>query len=256
VAYRSSKWQNKDLPEIKILQVLLFAFGFWMHRRMRVNITPEILLRAYAAGVFPMSEGADDPGIFWVDPELRGIVPLDDFHVSRRLARTVRQDVFEIRTDSAFAEVIDGCAASRARGGETWINRRIRALYGELFQQGHVHTVEAWSGSVLAGGLYGVAIGRAFFGESMFHNRTDASKVALVHLVARLHRAGFMLLDTQFQTEHLAQFGTREVARADYQAMLELALTSGTVDWTRCRAPMTGLQALEEIGLARRPLPV
>jgi leucyl/phenylalanyl-tRNA---protein transferase len=223
-----------------------------MHRGMRVNITPDILLRAYAAGVFPMSEGADDPGIFWVDPELRGIVPLDDFHVSRRLARTVRQDVFEIRTDSAFAEVIDGCAATRARGGETWINRRIRALYGELFQQGHVHTVEAWSGSVLAGGLYGVAIGRAFFGESMFHNRTDASKVALVHLVARLLAGGFVLLDTQFQTDHLSQFGTREIERETYRAMLRLAIDGPVATWQSADTPRNGTEALALINAATR----
>ncbi|MGL4439993.1 MAG: leucyl/phenylalanyl-tRNA--protein transferase [Bosea sp. (in: a-proteobacteria)] len=214
---------------------------------MRVKITPEILLRAYAAGVFPMSEGVDDPGIFWVDPEMRGIIPLDDFHVSRRLSRTVRQDVFEVCTDSAFEQVIDGCAAARAGRGETWINRRIRTLYGELFRMGHVHTVETWQNGVLVGGLYGVALGRVFFGESMFHTRTDASKVALVHLVARLKVAGFMLLDTQFQTEHLSQFGTREIERADYQAMLVLALENGMADWARCGEAMTGMQALSAI---------
>lgn len=210
---------------------------------MRVKITPEILLQAYAAGVFPMSEGARDPGIFWVDPELRGIIPLDGFHVPKRLARTVRQDIFEVRTDTAFDAVIDGCAAARAGRGETWINRRIRILYGELFKMGHVHTIEAWRDDELAGGLYGVTLGRAFFGESMFQTQTDASKVALVHLVARLKVAGFMLLDTQFQTEHLSQFGTREIERSDYQAMLALATSSGVANWSDARLQMTGNQA-------------
>jgi leucyl/phenylalanyl-tRNA--protein transferase len=214
---------------------------------MRVKITPDILLRAYAAGVFPMSEGADDPGIFWVDPEMRGIIPLDDFHVPKRLARTVRQDVFELRTDSAFEEVIDGCAAARIGRGETWINGRIRTLYGDLFRMGHVHTVETWQDGQLVGGLYGVALGRAFFGESMFHTRTDASKVALVHLVARLKRQGFVLLDTQFQTEHLSQFGTREIERADYQAMLALAFEHGPAAWGAADLSLGGSEALSII---------
>jgi leucyl/phenylalanyl-tRNA---protein transferase len=218
---------------------------------MRVPITPEILLRAYAAGVFPMSEGADDPGLFWVDPEIRGIIPLDGFHVPRRLARSIRQDPFEIRIDSDFAGVIDGCAAARSDRGETWINARIRALYGELFARGHVHTVEAWQEGRLVGGLYGVALGAAFFGESMFHTASDASKVALVHLVARLIRGGFMLLDIQFQTGHLAQFGTREVERADYLAMLGLALGHGPVDWSCAGEVIDGARALDLIQLSR-----
>jgi leucyl/phenylalanyl-tRNA--protein transferase len=214
---------------------------------MSVRITPDILLHAYAAGVFPMSEGADDPGLFWVDPEIRGIMPLDDFHVPRRLARTVRQDIYEIRTDTDFAGVIAGCAAAKEGRGETWINHRIRALYGELFRRGHVHTVEAWSDGMLVGGLYGVSLGRAFFGESMFHLRTDASKVALVHLVGRLIRGGYMLLDTQFQTAHLSQFGTREVARTDYQAMLGLAIESGAAEWSAAGAGLSGAEALRAI---------
>jgi leucyl/phenylalanyl-tRNA--protein transferase len=216
---------------------------------MRITITPQILLRAYAAGVFPMSEGADDPGLFWVDPEIRGIMPLDDFHVPRRLARTVRQDVFEMRSDVDFDAVIDGCAASRERGGETWINARIRRLYGELFRMGHVHTVEAWQHGVLVGGLYGVSLGRAFFGESMFQRRTDASKVALVHLVARLIAGGYMLLDTQFQTEHLSQFGTREVPRDDYRAMLAVALEEEGGGW-RAGDGLSGAQAIALIASA------
>jgi len=217
---------------------------------MRVRITPEILLRAYAAGVFPMSEGADDPGLFWVDPDIRGIMPLDAFHVPRRLARTVRQGPYEIRTDSDFEAVVAGCAAARPGASETWINRRIRALYGELFRMGHVHTVEAWSGGVLVGGLYGVSLGRAFFGESMFYRSDDASKVALVHLVARLIRGGFLLLDAQFQTDHLSQFGTREIDRDTYQAMLAMALESGSGEWRGSEA-VDGSQALAIIAANR-----
>lgn len=207
-------------------------------------------MRAYAAGVFPMSEGADDPGLFWVDPDIRGIMPLDAFHVPRRLARTVRQGPYEIRTDSDFEAVVAGCAAARPGASETWINRRIRALYGELFRMGHVHTVEAWSGGVLVGGLYGVALGRAFFGESMFHRSDDASKVALVHLVARLIRGGFLLLDAQFQTDHLSQFGTREIDRDTYQAMLAMALESGSGEWRGSEA-VDGSQALAIIAANR-----
>jgi len=217
---------------------------------MRVRITPEILLRAYAAGVFPMSEGADDPGLFWVDPDIRGIMPLDAFHVPRRLARTVRQGPYEIRTDSNFEAVVAGCAAARPGASETWINRRIRALYGELFRMGHVHTVEAWSGGLLVGGLYGVSLGRAFFGESMFHRSDDASKVALVHLVARLIRGGFLLLDAQFQTDHLSQFGTREIDRDTYQAMLAMALESGSGEWRGSEA-VDGSEALAIIAANR-----
>jgi leucyl/phenylalanyl-tRNA--protein transferase len=198
---------------------------------MSARITPELLLHAYAAGVFPMSEGSDDPGLFWVDPERRGIMPLDAFHVPKRLARTIRRDPFEIRVDSAFDAVIAACAAARATQAETWINRRIRDLYGALFRMGHVHTVECWRGGELVGGLYGVSLGRAFFGESMFHNATDASKVALVHLVARLKAGGYRLLDAQFQTEHLAQFGTLEVPRERYRALLADALSGGPGDW-------------------------
>lgn len=214
---------------------------------MRVRITPDILLKAYAAGVFPMSEGADDPGLFWVDPERRGIMPLDGFHVPRRLARTIRQDPFVIKVDTDFEQVIDACAeASRGRG-ETWINARIRKLYGELFDMGHVHTVEAWSGNQLVGGLYGVALGRAFFGESMFHRAQDASKIALVNLVARLIAGGYLLLDTQFLTDHLAQFGTLEIDRADYRLMLALAVEGGAGEWPLRQGDLTGADALDVI---------
>lgn len=187
-------------------------------------ITPEIMLRAYAAGIFPMAESADDPGLFWVEPELRGIIPLDRFHLSSRLARTVRADRFEIRVDTAFDAVIAACAEAKPDRAETWINPRIREIFGELFALGHVHTVECWREGRLVGGLYGLSLGSAFFGESMFHSETDASKVALVHLVARLRHGGYRLLDTQFQTGHLAQFGTIEIPRDGYRRLLDDAL--------------------------------
>ena len=170
----------------------------------KIEITPEVLLKAYACGIFPMAESADDPGLYWVEPEQRGVIPLDAFHVPRRLARTVRADRFEIRIDHDFDAVIDACAAAAPGRGNTWINRRIRRLYGELFRRGHCHTIEAWRDGRLVGGLYGVRLKRAFFGESMFHRERDASKVCLVHLAARLKAGGFRLLDAQFTTDHLA----------------------------------------------------
>src|SRR5438477_8283905 len=163
-----------------------------------VDITPEVLLKAYACGIFPMAECADDPSLYWIEPEHRGVVPLDGFHISRRLARTVRSDRFEIAIDRDFDAVIDACAAPAPGRGKTWINGRIRRLYGELFRRGHCHTVEARRGRQPLDGLYGVSLGRAFFGESMFHFERDASKVALVHLVARLKVGGYRLLDAQF----------------------------------------------------------
>jgi leucyl/phenylalanyl-tRNA--protein transferase len=198
----------------------------------RFEITPEVLLKAYAIGVFPMAESADDPGLFWVEPEVRGVLPLDAFHVSRRLARTVRQTPFEIRVDSDFPGVIAGCAESVGTRPKTWINARIRQLYGRLFELGHCHTVEAWKDGELVGGLYGLALGGAFFGESMFTRATDASKVALVHLVARLRAGGFTLLDTQFITEHLRRFGAVEIPRAKYQDLLSRAV-AGEADFQR-----------------------
>jgi leucyl/phenylalanyl-tRNA--protein transferase len=188
------------------------------------EITPEIMLRAYAAGIFPMAETADDPGLFWVEPEWRGIIPLDGFHLSSRLARTVRSDRFEVRVDSDFEAVIAACAEERPDRPETWINSRIREIFGELFVLGRAHTVECWRDGRLVGGLYGLSLGAAFFGESMFHRETDASKVALVHLVARLRHGRYRLLDTQFQTGHLAQFGTIEIPRDAYRLRLEEAL--------------------------------
>jgi leucyl/phenylalanyl-tRNA--protein transferase len=188
------------------------------------EITPEVLLRAYACGIFPMAESADDPTLFWVEPEQRGVIPLEGFHISSRLKRTVRSDRFIVTVNRAFAQVIDGCAAPRMDRENTWINRRIRNLYTALHRLGHCHSVEAWEGDQLAGGLYGVSLGGAFFGESMFHRARDASKVALVHLVARLIAGGFVLLDTQFVTEHLRSFGAIEVPRRRYRTELDVAL--------------------------------
>lgn len=188
------------------------------------TITPEVLLKAYACGIFPMAESADDPGLYWVEPERRGIIPLDGLTVSSRLARTVKSGRFEIRMDHDFDAVIDGCAAPAEGRHSTWINARIRRLYGALFRMGNCHTVEAWRDGRLVGGLYGVSLGGAFFGESMFHRETDASKVALVHLVARLAADGFRLLDTQFVTPHLATLGAVEVPRNRYQRLLAAAL--------------------------------
>jgi len=189
-----------------------------------IEITPQVLLKAYTCGIFPMAESADDPALYWIEPQQRGILLLDQVHVPKRLARTIRQRVFEVCIDRDFEGVIDGCAASRAGRRTTWINRKIRGLYRDLFDAGYCHTVEAWAGDRLVGGLYGVALNGAFFGESMFSTERDASKVALVHLCGRLIRGGFTLLDTQFVTEHLRQFGTIEIERTEFHTMLEKAL--------------------------------
>lgn len=189
-----------------------------------IEITPQVLLKAYACGIFPMAESADDPALYWIEPQQRGILQLDQVHVPRRLARTVRQCVFDIRIDSSFDGVISGCAASRPGRRTTWINPRIRSLYRDLFELGYCHTVEAWAGGELVGGLYGVALNGAFFGESMFSTERDASKVALVYLCARLIEGGFSLLDTQFVTDHLRQFGAVEIERQEFHKLLEKAL--------------------------------
>jgi leucyl/phenylalanyl-tRNA--protein transferase len=189
-----------------------------------IALTPELLLRAYAAGIFPMAEAADDPDVFWVDPEQRGILPLDGFHLPRRLARTLRQDIFDVRCDAAFEAVVRGCAEPTPERPKTWINEEIVRLYAALHRLGFAHSVEAWRDGELVGGLYGVALGAAFFGESMYSRVTDASKVALAHLVARLRLGGFRLLDTQFVTEHLRQFGAIEISRAQYHRRLTAAL--------------------------------
>jgi leucyl/phenylalanyl-tRNA--protein transferase len=210
------------------------------------EITPDVLLRAYACGIFPMAESVDDPSLFWVEPEARGVIPLEGFRISSRLKRTVRSDVFRVTIDTAFKAVIDGCAEPHPDRKDTWINRRIRELYAGLHEIGHAHSVEVWDGDDLAGGLYGVSLGRAFFGESMFHRKRDASKVALVHLVARLIAGGFVLLDTQFVTDHLRSFGAVEVSRRRYRAMLDEAV-AGNADFFRLPAKLSGAEALRII---------
>jgi leucyl/phenylalanyl-tRNA--protein transferase len=187
-------------------------------------VTPSLLLRAYACGIFPMAESANDPALFWVEPKMRGVLPLGDFHVPRRLARTIRSGRFEMRIDHDFHGVIERCAASKPGRRQTWINQPIRQLYGELFRMGHVHTVETWREDRLVGGLYGLKLGAAFFGESMFSEERDASKVALAHLVAILKQNRFRLLDTQFLTSHLTQFGAVEIPRDEYVKLLDEAL--------------------------------
>lgn len=193
------------------------------------RIPPDLLLRAYASGVFPMAEHADDPEVFWVRPETRGVIPLDAFHVPKSLAKTIRQGRFEIRYDHDFAGVIDGCAETGEGRASTWINAPIREAYLDLHRRGHCHSVEAWRDGRLVGGLYGVSLGAAFFGESMFSRERDASKVCLVHLVERLRRQGFVLLDTQFTTEHLKRFGAVDVPRRKYEKLLEAALEGEAV---------------------------
>lgn len=192
-----------------------------------IEITPQVLLKAYACGIFPMAESADNNALYWIEPERRGILPLDAVHIPKSLARTIRRGGFEIRVDSDFDAVIDGCAEPRAGRRSTWINSRIRTLYRELFALGHCHTVEVWQDGALTGGLYGVHLGRAFFGESMFSRARDTSKIALVYLVARLKYGGFALLDTQFITEHLERFGAIEISRQAFQRRLEEALDGG-----------------------------
>jgi leucyl/phenylalanyl-tRNA--protein transferase len=190
------------------------------------RLTPDILLRAYAQGLFPMAERRDDPTLYWVSPEKRGIFPLDAFHVSKRLARTVRSDRFSVTADTAFTEVMRACAEPAPDREETWINDEILRLYTALHASGHAHSLECRREGRLVGGLYGVQLGGAFFGESMFARETDASKVALVHLVARLKLGGFKLLDAQFLTEHLARFGAVEIPRKAYLAKLGDAIAA------------------------------
>jgi leucyl/phenylalanyl-tRNA--protein transferase len=223
-------------------------------RADQFEITPEILLKAYAAGIFPMAEDANDPSLFWVEPRERGIIPLDSFHIGKRLARTVRSDEFDVRVDQDFEGVISGCAAPGFDREKTWISGRIRRLYGELFDTGYCHTVEVYRENRLVGGLYGVRLRSAFFGESMFHTERDASKVALVHLVARLRRGGFTLLDTQFVTPHLAQFGAIEVSRRSYKQMLRAAMDQDA-DWNAWppSAIVTGAEALAELAAPLKP---
>jgi leucyl/phenylalanyl-tRNA--protein transferase len=215
-----------------------------MHGSTR--LTPELLLRAYAQGIFPMAERRDDPLLFWVSPESRGIVPLDGFHVPHRLARTVRSDRFEVAVDTAFADVIRACAAPVEGRDESWINSEIAEVYTALHRKGHAHSVECRRNGKLVGGLYGVRLGAAFFGESMFSRERDASKVALVHLVARMIEGGFALLDTQFLTGHLARFGAVEIPRDEYLKRLADAIARNAIlptDETR----FTGTTAMQQI---------
>jgi len=219
-----------------------------------IEITPEVLLKAYACGIFPMAESAEDPALYWIEPAERGIIPLDRFHVSSRLARTVRSDRFTVTIDRDFDAVMDGCAEPRPGRPRTWINTRIRNLYCKLHERRHCHSLEVYDGEHLVGGLYGVTLGRAFFGESMFHRARDASKVALVHLVARLRAGGFKLLDTQFITDHLRSFGAVEVPRRQYHKLLEAALVGeGDFAALGVKQPVPGALALTQLAAEPRP---
>jgi leucyl/phenylalanyl-tRNA--protein transferase len=217
------------------------------------TITPEMLLTAYRFGVFPMAEAGDDDTIYWIDPKHRGIIPLDRFHVPKRLARTLRSGRFQLTADRAFADVIHACADQTLTRPSTWLNEQLISLYIELHRRGHAHSVETWLDGKLVGGLYGVSLGAAFFGESMFSRATDASKVALVDLVGRLHRGGYVLLDTQFVTSHLAKFGAIEIEQEEYRRRLQHALTlpghfpvedaqpgSGSTSGTTSSGPVSG----------------
>lgn len=212
------------------------------------RLTPDILLRAYSIGLFPMAESADDPEVHWVEPKLRGVFPFEQFHVPKKLARLVRSERFTVRVDTAFNTVVDACATPAEGRETTWINAMIRDLYHQLHVGGNAHSVEVYDGEHLVGGLYGVSLAGAFFGESMFHRATDASKVALVHLVGRLIAGGFTLLDAQFITPHLAQFGAAEISRAVYQRRLAKALQAeGNFHIWPAEQPSPGSAALDAI---------
>lgn len=211
------------------------------------QLTPEIVLEAYAQGVFPMAERRDDPDLFWVSPDHRGILPLDRFHVSKRLARTVRSDRFQVTSDTAFDAVLRGCAEPAEGREQTWINNEILSLYTGLHRIGHAHSIECWRGGKLVGGLYGVRLGGAFFGESMFSRERDASKVALVHLVGRLIAQGFQLLDAQFLTKHLKTFGAIEIPRNQYLRRLDQALRKPAY-WSASSGSSTGSSTAPAFG--------
>ena len=195
-----------------------------------VELTPELILRAYQAGIFPMAEDATSDDLFWVSPQLRGIIPLDNFHISTSLRKTLKTHPYSVKVDTDFAATVEGCATAGTDRDSTWINPAIRKLYGALFDRGFVHTVEVWDGAEIVGGLYGVSIGAAFFGESMFHRRTDCSKIAMAHLLRRLKAGNYRLLDTQFITDHLRTFGGIEIPREDYELRLADALAH-EADW-------------------------
>ena len=215
--------------------------------RRPIEVTPELILKAYRAGLFPMAETRNAARLYWLDPEQRGILPLDTFHLPRKLKRLVRSDHFEVSADRDFAAVIAACARAREGRDETWINADIERLFTELARRGHAHSVETRHGGALVGGLYGVAIGGAFFGESMFSDATDASKVALVHLVARLRLAGYTLLATQFVTAHLSRFGAHEIPRADYRRRLARAIEAPTC-WLPDPDPQAIAAELDRMG--------
>ena len=195
-----------------------------------VELTPELILRAYQAGIFPMAEDATSDDLFWVSPQMRGIIPLDNFHISKSLRKTLKTHPYSVKVDTDFAACIEGCATAGTDRANTWINPAIRKLYGALFERRFVHTVEVWEGAEIVGGLYGVSIGAVFFGESMFHRRTDCSKIAMAHLLSRLKAGNYRLLDTQFITDHLRTFGGIEIPREDYELRLAEALAH-EADW-------------------------
>lgn len=208
-----------------------------------MGLTPDLLLHGYSIGIFPMAEHRNDPDLFWVDPKLRGVFPLDGFHISRSLARRIRNCGFSVTINRDFAAVVDGCA-DRA---DTWINEELRTLYAQLHHSGRAHSLEVWEGDHLVGGVYGVALGAAFFGESMFSRRSDASKIALAYLVDRLRQTGFQLFDTQFLTAHLASLGAIEIPRHQYRQLLDQA-TAASADFTAemCQTPQGVIQRITQ----------
>ncbi len=214
--------------------------------RDTLDITPELLLRAYAAGIFPMAETRDTETLYWFDPDERGVLPLDRFHVPRSLRKVVRRRVFEVRCNSAFAEVVTACAEPTAERPDSWINGRIQRLVNQLHAMGAAHSMESWRDGELVGGLYGITLGGAFFGESMFSRRSDASKVALVHLVARLRMGGYRLLDAQFMTPHLRRLGAVSISKAEYRRRLNAALKV-PARFVAARRPAGLDAALEEV---------
>ena len=211
------------------------------------KVTPELLLNAYASGVFPMAESREDDELFWVDPPERGILPLNLFHIPRSLKKLVKQEKFEVKINTAFRDVVRACAATARNRDGTWISQTIEDLYCDLHTRGFTHSVECWMAGKLVGGLYGVSLAGGFFGESMFHTETGASKVALVHLVARLKAGGFSLLDTQFGTEHLSQFGVTEISREDYHELLDQALNKTDANFLEMRQGLSGSTILQLI---------
>ncbi|PKR55295.1 leucyl/phenylalanyl-tRNA--protein transferase [Thalassospira marina] len=216
---------------------------------MSNQLTPELLIRAYSVGLFPMAESHDDPTLYWIDPEWRGVIPLESFHVPRSLRKAVRKGEFDIRVDSNFAATIAACAATTDNREETWINKGIRDAYCHLHEMGCAHSIEAWQDGQLVGGLYGVSLGQAFFGESMFSRATNASKIALVHLVALMRQGGYRLLDTQFVNDHLKQFGVIEISREKYRGQLAQALTG------RATLPFEADEDAIEAVLCQKPYP-